>query len=325
MPLELEAPTTPRQRADALQVALVNNMPDAALQATESQFISLLAAASGALRVRLRLTYLPEVPREPSALATIAESYWPLEQVMEDVPDAIIVTGTEPRASELEQEPYWPRLVQLLEWAQRYAASSIWSCLAAHAAVQALDGIRRHRLPEKRFGVFEHTPLGGMPLLAGVSAPLLTPHSRWNELSVDELRTAGYTIASASAHTGTDMFVREERGLLVCFQGHPEYEYTTLLKEYRRDVGRYLRGERERWPSVPCGYFSPEVLKTLEAFRQRAERAPHDALMDEFPQIKLGADCQAPWRSAAVKIYRNWLAYLTETRSDAHSQHRLPV
>lgn len=325
MPLELEAPTTPRQRADALRVALVNNMPDTALKATESQFANLLAAASGALRVRLRLTYLPEVPREPPALATIAESYWPLERVMEDAPDAIIVTGTEPRASELEQEPYWPRLVQLLEWAQKRAASSIWSCLAAHAAVQALDGIRRRRLPEKRFGVFEHTPLRGMPLLAGVSAPLLTPHSRWNELPVDELRAAGYTIASTSAHSGADMFVREERGLMVCFQGHPEYESATLLKEYRRDVGRYLGGERELWPSLPCGYFSAEALKTLEAFRLRAERARDDALMDEFPQIELGKDSQAPWRPAAMHIYRNWLAYLAGARSGAHSQRRVQV
>lgn len=325
MPLELEVPTTPRQRADALRVALVNNMPDAALQATETQFANLLAAASGALRVRLRLTYLPEVPREAAALASIAASYWPLERVMEDAPDAIIVTGTEPRASELEQEPYWPRLVQLLEWAQQRAASSIWSCLAAHAAVQALDGIRRRRLPEKRFGVFEHTPLRGMPLLDGVGAPLLTPHSRWNELSVDELRAAGYTVASASVHSGADMFVREERGLMVCFQGHPEYQSATLLKEYRRDVGRYLRGEREHWPSLPHGYFSAEALEALEAFRLRAERVRDPALTAEFPHLQLGTDSQAPWRAAAVHIYRNWLAYLAGTRSGAHSQRRVRV
>jgi homoserine O-succinyltransferase len=325
MPLEIEAPTMPRQRTDALLVALVNNMPDAALTATESQFASLLAAASGTLRIRLRLTSLPEVPREAQSLAYIQDRYWTLETVLDDPPDAIIVTGTEPRASALEQEPYWSRLVQLLEWTQSRTTSSIWSCLAAHAAVQALDGIRRRRLSEKRFGVFEHTPLPGVPLLAGVGAPVLTPHSRWNDLPIDELRAAGYIMASASPQSGVDMFLREERALMVCFQGHPEYQSATLLKEYRRDVARYLRGERELWPTLPHGYFSAAALAALRAFRQRAEPRRDPLSLEDFPQIELGTDRQAPWRPAAVHIYRNWLAYLAGTRSGAHSRRRVTV
>jgi homoserine O-succinyltransferase len=50
---------------------LVNNMPDAALLATERQFASLLAEAAGeAFDVTLRLYALANVPRSPSAPAS---------------------------------------------------------------------------------------------------------------------------------------------------------------------------------------------------------------------------------------------------------------
>src|SRR2546429_8228110 len=32
---------------------------------------------------------------------------------------------------------------------------------------------------------------------------------------------------------------------------YPEYEDTTLLKEYRRDVGRYLSGQQSYYPRLP--------------------------------------------------------------------------
>jgi homoserine O-succinyltransferase/O-acetyltransferase len=37
------------------------------------------------------------------------------------------------------------------------------------------------------------------------------------------------------------MFVKYNRSLFVLLQGHPEYDSATLLREYRRDVGRFLR------------------------------------------------------------------------------------
>jgi hypothetical protein len=46
-----------------IDVGLINNMPDAALDATERQFRALLTAAADRLSVRLTLYTLPEVPR----------------------------------------------------------------------------------------------------------------------------------------------------------------------------------------------------------------------------------------------------------------------
>ena len=69
------------------------------------------------------------------------------------------------------------------------------------------------------------------------------------------------------------MFTKQAGSLLVFFQGHPEYEDTTLLREYRRDVGRFLRGQQAHYPTLPHGYFPPAALELLRAFEARARAA----------------------------------------------------
>jgi len=303
------------RNSGGIVVGLVNNMPDAALESTEAQFSSLLRAAAGARAVRLRLSSFPELPRGTEARARIGGSYWPIETLLAEAPDALIVTGTEPIAPRLVEEPYWPRLASLLDWADQHTFASVWSCLAAHAAVEHFDGIARRRLAEKRCGVYSHSLLAGHAMLEGVAAPLSMPHSRWNELPIEALRAAGYAVLSSSPETGADAFVRHERSLMLFFQGHPEYEDTTLLKEYRRDVGRYLNGKQAHYPTMPHGYFSTEAVAVLEEFRARAiaQRAPE--LLGEFPFAAAAAALINSWRPAAVAIYRNWLDFAAAART----------
>jgi homoserine O-succinyltransferase len=314
MPLSIEDPREPRPRDGALVLALVNNMPDPALEPTERQFGALLEAASGELPVRLRYASLPEVPRGEKARERIAAGYFRVQDLLAEPPDALIVTGLEPRAPALEEEPYWGRMAQLLDWAERHTVSSIWSCLAAHVAAQALAGVRRQRLPEKCFGVFGHEVLREHPLLQGVAAPIETPHSRWNELPVGKLDAAGFEVLSASRETGADLFVRQRRSLLVCFQGHPEYDEVSLLKEYRRDVGRFLRGEQAAWPTLPRGYFGERGMEALARYRREVEPARDPARFTEFPLAALAAQLRPRWHAGAVAIYRNWLTHLAAAK-----------
>jgi len=317
MPLEtlVRADTTSRAvHSGALRVGLVNNMPDSALEATETQFTRLLAAASGTRLAELRLYYLPMIARGEAARARIEHLYWPAEALREDRPDALIVTGMEPGGGPMTQEPYWKSFVDLVEWADGNTAASVWSCLAAHAVVQDLHGIARRRRAEKLSGVYSHDLLPGHALLDGVSAPLRLPHSRWNDLPIEALRKAGYTILSSSAATGADTFIVQRHSLFVCFQGHPEYEAATLLKEYRRDVGRFLRGQQADYPSLPVDYFSPAATRALEAFRARALANRGEALLAEFPPIAADA-VQNTWQEPAIRIYGNLLALVAAARS----------
>jgi homoserine O-succinyltransferase len=327
MPLDVERHSSrdPLQRGAArrsaignhLVIGLINNMPDSALEATETQFARLLSNAADSSSVRLRLSFLPEVPRGAAGREHLdSGNYWPLDTLLAEPLDALIVTGMEPIAPLLSDEPYWERMGHLLRWAETNTTSSVWSCLAAHAAAEHLDGIRRRRLERKRCGVFAHTTLPHHPLLAGLGAPVYTPHSRWNELPVDQLRGAGYEIVTSSPETGADMFIKQSRSLFVFFQGHPEYEETTLLREYRRDVGRFCRGQQQHYPTVPHQYFSAPALELLKAFEERATATPNPDLLTEFPTAALAETLRNTWGAGAAGIYRNWLARLANARPE---------
>jgi len=315
---EHEALGDPIFARPGLDIGLVNNMPDSALESTEAQFAALLKAASGELPVRLRCTSLPTVPRGAEAQTLIDARYWPLPTLLDSKPDALIITGTEPKAAALSDEPYWGQLTDVIDYAATSTISSLFSCLAAHAAVLHLDGIPRQRLETKRFGVFdERVPLEH-PLMTALGGTLRTPHSRWNDLSADRLIDAGYTILSHSSDGGVGAFCRRGAGLLVLFQGHPEYEERTLLKEYQRDVGRYVAGEYTRYPVMPQGYFGPEAKRLLGEF-ERASQAGTVRDRAAFPFKEVSQTLKNDWTPQAVQIYRNWLKIVAAKKRGAES------
>jgi homoserine O-succinyltransferase len=292
-----------------IDIGLVNNMPDAALEKTERQFTGLLDAAAGERRIRLKLYSLPEIVRAGAAHERVALRYAPIDQLWESRLDGLIVTGTEPRAPDLRDEPYWRTLTKIVDWAEANTRSTIWSCLAAHAAVLYTDGIGRHPLGDKCFGVFDCARTAEHALTRGLPARLPISHSRWNGLREEELTAAGYTVLTRSDAAGVDMFVRQGNSLFVFFQGHPEYEARTLLGEYRRDVRRFLRGERETYPSMPQNYFDARTALRLAAFRRRALADRREALMEAFPGVDDAL--QAPWRPAVERLMAQWLGELT--------------
>jgi homoserine O-succinyltransferase len=298
-----------------LTIALLNNMSDAALAATERQFTRLLTEAAGAaFEVKLQFYAFHGTPRRELTRAQMAERrYASLEELMALGADGLIVTGAEPHAPALRDEPYWPELARLIDWAQSGVRSAVFSCLAAHAAVYHLDGIERRRLPHKTTGVFAFERRAQTPLSDGLGDVWRTPHSRWNAIESEALAACGYEVLGGSQDVGVDLFTRNVGGALFVFlQGHPEYDADSLLREYRRDVGRCLRGE-QAVAARPQNYFAPTVEAAL---------ATAGSLAD-CERIAAAVSPEAPWRSHAVGLYRNWLAYLGEAQlrsaSDARS------
>src|ERR1019366_6550132 len=93
--------------ANCIDIGLINNMPDGALKSTERQFLTLLDAAADGVLVRLSLYALPGVPRNDSGRSHIGKFYSDIEDLWDRHLDGLIVTGTEPRASSLMDEPFW--------------------------------------------------------------------------------------------------------------------------------------------------------------------------------------------------------------------------
>ncbi|MBR0968024.1 homoserine O-succinyltransferase [Bradyrhizobium diazoefficiens] len=291
-----------------LTIGLINNMPDPALKATERQFMKLLQAAAGQRRIRFHCFSLPSVKRSPEAKWHVESEYSELSELRRHTFDGLIVTGAEPIAPALDQEPYWQDLTELIDWAKINTRSTIWSCLAAHAAVLHLDRIERRRLPAKCHGVFHCEAVTSDPLTCAAPAPLKVPHSRLNEIAESDLAQAGYQVLTRSAEAGVDIFVRQYASRFVFFQGHPEYDALSLQREYLRDVGRYLARERDDYPRLPVSYFDAATEEKLVRFEKQARHQRHPALTNELPALNLRADIAAG--SAAAALFRNWLQYL---------------
>ena len=147
-------------RADCVSIAFVNNMPGPALEDTEIQFFELLEAAASDIPVRLKLHSLSGVPRGEVGQQHLSEFYFSTDELLSNRFDGVIMTGTEPRQSNLRNEPYWSALANVLNWAESNTISTILSCLAAHAGVLYSDGINRRPLSDKQFGVFDFTKVG---------------------------------------------------------------------------------------------------------------------------------------------------------------------
>ena len=92
--------------AKCVHIGLINNMPNGALQSTERQFLNLLSAAADGIDVRLSIYALPEVPRSEQGRRYINSFYCSLEKLWDSHLDGLIVTGTEPVAANLRDEPY---------------------------------------------------------------------------------------------------------------------------------------------------------------------------------------------------------------------------
>lgn len=305
------------ENPEHISIALINNMPDAALEDTESQFFDLLNnAAADSSVVQIKLYSLPEIPRTERGEAHLNENYFDIDDLLNNRFDGVIVTGTEPCHSDLKSERYWPALSRVLDWAERNTHSAVLSCLAAHASVLYSDGISRHQLGEKQFGVFEYKKKTDNHLIKHLVEVVHTPHSRWNEVSEAELLECGYTILTSSSRDGVNSFAKQKRdSLFVHFQGHPEYSTETLLKEYRRDIKRYLRHERETYPSMPQGYFTVAVARMLTDFRNAVLCDPGDNIMTSFPELPINEPPRNTWAASSFGIYRNWLDYLVSKKA----------
>jgi homoserine O-succinyltransferase len=293
-----------------ITIGLINNMPDGALDATERQFLSLLNSASEGMLVRLSFHALPNIPRGEEGARHVNNYYSSTENLWGKRLDGLIVTGREPLTPNLIDEPYWKSLGDVLEWAKNNTCSTIWSCLAAHAALLHMDGIGRVRSNGKYSGIFECDRVSNHPLTIDAPSSFKLPHSRWNGLPEDALISSGYSVLTRSADAGVDTFVKQYKSLFVFFQGHPEYEANTLLLEYRRDIGRYFRGETNSYPLMPRNYFDRETAISLTALQNKAVSQPREDILAEISAVLGMTRIKSTWHSTSTRIYRNWLEYI---------------
>ncbi|MGD8643901.1 MAG: homoserine O-succinyltransferase, partial [Chromatiales bacterium] len=246
-----------RQEIRELHIGLLNMMPDAALAATERQFLRLIGESNQIAQFYVHPFTLPELQRSAVAQQHVERHYETFPQLQQQGLDALIITGANVIGPQLSEQPFWRPLIEVIDWAYENVTSTLCSCLATHAVMEFRYGQRRRPLGFKRWGVYPHRVVDRHhPLVNGVNTRFDVPHSRFNDVSRAQFRDAGLHVLAESDIAGVHLAVSEDLFRIVFFQGHPEYDIISLLKEYKREVVRFVNGERADYPPLLEHYFT---------------------------------------------------------------------
>jgi homoserine O-succinyltransferase len=297
-----------------LHVGLLNMMPDAALTATEIQFMRLVGSCNQIAQFFVHPFTVEGLPRSDETQAYIDHYYDSFAEIKAMGLDALIVTGANVSNPSLDQEPFWEPLKEVIGWAQENVTSVLCSCLATHALVKQLYHIEREPMPAKLWGVYPHHIVHKEhPLLRDINTRFDVPHSRFNAIYREPLERAGLTILIESDVAGVHMAVSPDQYSLVYFQGHPEYDSNSLLKEYKREVHRYINGERDDYPLPPEHYFSADAAALAERHRQAVLKALEKGkATPAFPEAQIEPLLDNTWRDTTKSIINNWLGLVYE-------------
>jgi len=223
--------------------------------------------------------------------------------------DALIITGANVIEADLSKEIFWDPLMDLYQWAYENVTSTLCSCLASHAVLLCAYGIKREHLEIKRWGVFEHDlTTRDHPLIHDVNTRIVVPHSRFNDISAEQMEAEGLHVLATGPEAGVQLAVSPDGFRSVFFQGHPEYDRISLMKEYKRDVGLYAHGELDSYPPVPKHYFNSFAKAILEEYRGRVEAAKRQGSpFPEFPESHILQGLHNTWHDSGEAIVGNWI------------------
>ena len=292
-----------------LHIGFLNMMPDAAMEATERQFFRLVGASNHIAQFHIHPFTLDTLPRGEKAQAHIARHYDTFANLQKQGLDALIITGANPSQARLEDEPFWDGLCEVAAWAQQNVTSTLCSCLASHALVQHLWGIRRRPLGFKRWGVYDHVVTSpAHPLVNDLNTRFDVPHSRFNQVDRTDLESVGVQVLAESAEGGVHLAVSPDLFRMVFMQGHPEYDQISLLKEYRRETQRWFSGVRDDYPPFPENYLRPKAKAILSEYRLELTAAKRlGQPLPDFPEKLLLTMVNNTWRDTAKVFYSNWI------------------
>lgn len=312
-----------QQHIRELHIGLLNMMPDAALSATERQFFRLVGESNQIAQFYMHPFTLKQLPRGDKGRAHVEQYYESFEDVKQAGLDALIITGAQPLHPELSQEVFWEPLIEVIDWAYANVTSTVCSCLATHAIMEFRYRQKRHPLGGKCWGVFGHRVTDRKhPLVNGVNTRFDVPHSRFNEVRREQFEAAGLHVLAESERAGVHMAVSEDGFRLVLFQGHPEYDLISLLKEYKRETLAFAQDERPDYPPFPANYFPPRARAILDEHETRLRSAKQQGdELPPFPEHLLGSSLDNTWHDTGEAIINNWIGHVYQI---TNQDRRLP-
>ncbi len=309
--LDVRLPNQIDDSLPSIKIGFLNMMPDTALAATERQFLRLLTSNKN-VNCYFHPFGIAGVERAEQSEAHIDKYYIDFDSLKLINIDALIITGANVSQPLLQNEKFWPELIGVLDWARGNVRSTICSCLATHAAVKVFYDIDRKHMGDKCWGVFSHQVSSAQnALVENVDTNIMMCHSRFNDISQQEFSEHNIDVLIDSPQVGVQLACEKDLST-VYFQGHPEYDDISLLKEYKREIIRYLSQQRDDYPPVPQNYFNQVSLDRVENYKRLVKQTgANSELLEKFPESELSQVLDNPWRKSAHTIFSNWLRFLS--------------
>ena len=306
-----------------LHIGLLNMMPDKALEATERQFFRLIGESNQIAQFYVHPFTLNELQRSVAGQAHIDKYYMSFDEIKQSGLDALIITGANVIGSELSEQPFWQPLHEVIDWAYENVTSTLCSCLATHAVLEFRYKQKRRPLVDKCWGAYPHRVLDiTHPLVTGMNTRFDVPHSRFNQIDFEQFKAAGLKVLVQSEQACVHLAVSEDGFRIVFFQGHPEYDVVSLLKEYKREVGAYIFAERDDYPVFPDNYFTLQNKAIFEEYRDRVDAARKQAVKPpEFPEKLILGALDNTWHDSAEAVINNWIGKVYQI---THIDRRIP-
>ncbi len=288
-----------------LHIGLLNMMPDPALEATERQFFRLIGHSNQIAQFYLHPFTLPSIKRCEKAATHVEKYYKTFDEIKAQGLDALIITGAHVEQADLSQAPFYQELQAVIDWSYDNVTSTLCSCLATHAVFEFRYGQKRQAMPQKCWGVFPHEVIDRQhPLMNGVNTRFDVPHSRFNEISKSQFEAAKVKIL-VSSKVGVHLGVSKDLLRIVFFQGHPEYDTISLLKEYKREIIDYLANNRDSYPVFPKHYLTEQAKAILEEYKDKL--LADEFSIGDFPEQLISQTLNNTWVDATNAIINNWI------------------
>lgn len=256
-----------------LQICILNLMP--VKEETELQLLR--ALSNTPLQVDVSFMKMSSHVSLNTSVNHLNKFYNTFDELRTNKYDGLIITGAPVEQIAFEEVDYWPELENIMEWSKTNVTSTFHICWGAQAGLYYHFGLKKHLLPEKLFGVYEHRVRNRkVPLVRGFDDYFMAPHSRHTTVLPKEIHACEQlTVLAESEEAGVFLAIADN-GRQIFVMGHPEYDRMTLHNEYIRDKKKGLPIH------VPRNYY------------------PED---DDSKRPNL------QWRSHCNDLYSNWLNY----------------
>ena len=272
-----------------LRIGFLNLMPTAVMKNTEEQFFFLIGSTP--LQIIPEMLAFDEYVSSDARKKHLDAFYRKFSEVKEEGLDGLIVTGANLEEHSFEEVHYWREFKELVGWARKSVASTLYSCWGAHAALNVFYGIERERytnkdgVPRKITGLFEHNLSDQYmsPFTIGLPDIVLCPHSHWSGVPRGEVRKQPELRILLENPEAGILLMEGRGGRELYIQGHPEYAADALRKEYERDRLPERFGEKAQ---LPQGYFVDGDFNK--------------------PSPNL-------WRASGVVLFHNWINHVYQT------------